>query len=97
MDEGLELPLGFHAANNFFAALIATADWMAFNTHSIYKDISDPVLGWDVLVPILVIYPILILVFSKKYKWTNWKEKLFGRVLTEDEFRIAQDGDSSTI
>lgn len=94
MDEGLELPLGFHASNNFFAALLVTADWMAFNTNSIYKDVSDPVLGWDVLIPVFVIYPILLFVFSKKYGWKNWKEKLFGRVLSKEEFVALTDGES---
>lgn len=94
MDEGLELPLGFHASNNFFAALLVTADWMAFNTNSIYKDVSEPVLGWDVLIPVFVVYPILLFVFSKKYGWTNWKEKLFGRVLSKEEFVALSDGES---
>ncbi len=85
MDEGLELALGFHAANNLFTALLVTADWTAFQTDSIFKDISDPVLGWDVLIPVFVIFPLLLLLFSKKYKWSNWNEKLFGRVLSKDE------------
>ncbi len=80
MDEGLELALGFHAANNLFTALLVTAEWTAFQTHSIYKDVSEPILGWDVLVPVLVIYPIILFVFGKKYKWTNWAERLAGEV-----------------
>ncbi|WP_421804859.1 CPBP family intramembrane glutamic endopeptidase [Flagellimonas sp.] len=94
MDEGLELPLGFHASNNFFAALLVTADWMAFNTNSIYKDVSDPILGWDVLIPVFVIYPILLFIFSKKYGWKNWKDRLFGRVLYKEEFMALTDGES---
>ena len=42
MDEGLELALGFHAANNLFTALLVTADWTAFQTNSLLKDISEP-------------------------------------------------------
>lgn len=42
MDEGLELALGFHAANNLIAALLVTADWTAFQTDSVYRDISEP-------------------------------------------------------
>ncbi len=80
MDEGLELALGFHAANNLFTALLVTADWTAFQTHSILRDTSEPSAGIDILVPVLVIFPIVLLVFSKKYGWTNWKEKLFGRI-----------------
>ncbi|TLP77598.1 CPBP family intramembrane glutamic endopeptidase [Maribacter sp. ACAM166] len=86
MDDGLELALGFHAANNLTAALLVTADWTAFQTNSLYRDISDPVLGWDVLVPVFIVFPILLYLFSKKYGWTNWKEKLTGKVLTEEEF-----------
>lgn len=81
MDEGLELALGFHAANNLTAALLVTADWTAFQTNSVYRDVSDPVLGWDVFVPVLIIYPILLFIFSKKYKWTDWQERLTGKVL----------------
>jgi len=81
MDEGLELALGFHAANNLIAALLLTADWTAFQTHSILKDISEPEMSnVEVFFPVFVIYPILLIVFAKKYEWTNWKEKLFGTV-----------------
>ena len=81
MDEGLELALGFHAANNLIAALLLTADWTAFQTHSILKDISEPEMSnVEVFSPVFVIYPILLIVFAKKYEWTNWKEKLFGTV-----------------
>ncbi|MFK5879279.1 MAG: CPBP family intramembrane metalloprotease [Flavobacteriaceae bacterium] len=80
MDEGLELALGFHAANNLFTALLVTADWTAFQTHSVLRDTSEPTAGVDILVPVLVIFPIILLVFSKKYGWSNWKEKLFGKI-----------------
>jgi membrane protease YdiL (CAAX protease family) len=81
MDEGLELALGFHAANNLIAALLLTADWTAFQTYSILKDISDPEMSnVEVFFPVFVIYPILLIVFAKKYNWSNWKEKLFGTV-----------------
>lgn len=80
MDEGLELALGFHAANNLFTVLLVTADWTAFQTHSILKDVSEPSAGVDILIPVLIIYPIILFVFSKKYGWTNWKEKLTGKI-----------------
>lgn len=82
MDEGMELALGFHAANNLFTALLVTADWTAFQTHSILKDMSNPTeAGFiDVFLPVFVMFPILLFIFSKKYKWTNWKDKLFGSV-----------------
>ncbi|SHM36921.1 CPBP family intramembrane glutamic endopeptidase [Flavobacterium xinjiangense] len=80
MDEGMELALGFHAANNLVSALLVTSDWSAFQTHSIFKDISQPSAGLDVILPVVVIYPILLFIFSWKYNWTDWKEKLTGKI-----------------
>ncbi|WDO12206.1 CPBP family intramembrane metalloprotease [Flavobacterium sp. WW92] len=88
MDEGIELSLGFHAANNLVGALLVTSDWTVFQTHSILKDHSEPTAGFDVLLPVFVIFPILLFIFSKKYKWNNWKEKLTGVIVppTKESF-----------
>jgi membrane protease YdiL (CAAX protease family) len=94
MDEGLELALGFHAANNLTAALLVTADWTAFQTNSIYKDVSEPTFGWDILIPVLVIYPILLWVFSKKYGWKNWKDRLAGKVMSRDVYLAQNTNDT---
>jgi len=84
MDEGLELALGFHAANNLFTALLVTADWTAFQTNSILRDISDPDIGnIEIFASVLILYPILIFIFAKVYKWTNWKVKLIGSVTND--------------
>jgi membrane protease YdiL (CAAX protease family) len=82
MDDGLELAIGFHAANNLFTALLVTADWTAFQTHSVFKDMSDPtqISVNEIILPIFIIFPILLFIFSRKYKWTDWKEKLFGTI-----------------
>ncbi len=80
MDEGMELALGFHAGNNLVAALLVTADWTAFQTNSVLKDISEPSAGIDVIIPVLVVYPIFLAIMAWKYKWTNWGDKLFGKV-----------------
>jgi membrane protease YdiL (CAAX protease family) len=45
MDDGLELAIGFHAANNLIAALLVTADWTVFQTESILINIAEPSLG----------------------------------------------------
>ncbi|TGV04025.1 CPBP family intramembrane glutamic endopeptidase [Flavivirga rizhaonensis] len=95
MDEGMELALGFHAANNLFTALLVTADWTAFQTHSIFKDMSDPeTMGlMEIFVPVFVVFPILLFILSKKYNWTNWKEKLFGKVIVppKEDYKILED------
>lgn len=95
MDDGLELALGFHAANNLFTALLVTANWTAFQTHSILKDTSDPTLAGvaDVMVPVFVLFPILLFIFSKVYKWNHWKEKLLGKVIEtpKENYNILED------
>ncbi len=83
MDDGLELALGFHAANNLVAALLVTADWTAFQTHSVLKDISEPDAGFDVVLPVLVIFPIVLFIFSKRYRWSGWLRRLTGLVTTQ--------------
>jgi hypothetical protein len=80
LDDGLELALGFHAANNLFGALLVTSSWTVFQTHSLLKDVSEPAVGYDVLLPVFVIYPIILLIFTKKFKWTNWREKLTAKI-----------------
>lgn len=78
MDEGTELAIGFHAANNMTAALLITSDFTVFKTYSVFKDLSEPSLDYEAFLPVFIIYPILIFVFSKIYKWSSWKEKLLG-------------------
>lgn len=80
MDEGLELALGFHAANNLVTALLVTSTWTAFQTDSVLEYTGEPAMSYEVLIPVFVIFPIFLWILAKKYNWTNWKEKLFGKV-----------------
>lgn len=79
MDDGLELAIGFHAANNLVVALLVTADWTAFQTHSLFKDVAEPQLSFYLIAP-PIIYAIIGFVFSKKYGWSSWKTKLLGNI-----------------
>ena len=58
MDEGLELALGWHYANNLMAALFITADWSVLQTDSIYKYIGEPDIT-SLILPALVIFCLL--------------------------------------
>lgn len=91
MDEGLELSLGFHAANNIIAAVLVTSNWAAFQTEALFIDIAEPIVDFEFFLPFIIFYPLVIFVFSKKYGWRNWKEKMFGTIrkpieLDEDRF-----------
>lgn len=80
LDDGLELAMGMHAINNIIAAFLVTTDWMVFRTDALFIDKTEPTIGWEMIVPVVIIYPLLLVIFSKKYGWTNCKEKLFGSV-----------------
>ena len=80
MDEGIELALGFHIANNLITALLVTADWTAFQTYSILNDITEPTLLPELVLSLFILYPISLFILSKKYVWTNWKYKLTARI-----------------
>ena len=84
MDDGLELALGFHLGNNLLAATLVTSGWSALQTDAAFKFTATQA-GTstliDVILPVLVLYPIILLILSKKYNWNNWSQKLFGKVV----------------
>jgi len=91
MDEGTELALGFHAANNIVAAVFVTRNWTVFQTEALFIETSEPSVGWEMFVPVVILYPLVLFLFSKKYGWSNWREKLTGKIykpitLNEDKF-----------
>ena len=83
MDEGLELALGFHLGNNLLAAVLITSEWSALQTDAIFKYTGEEATNSiaEILLPVFIVYPIILFILSKKYKWTNWKDKLFGAVV----------------
>ena len=76
MDDGLELALGFHAANNLLGALLLTTDSAVFQTDALFVFKGESTI-LELLTQVFIIFPILLLIFSKKYNWANWKQKLF--------------------
>lgn len=83
MDESLELALGFHLGNNMMAALLITSDYSAIHTDAVFKysGAENPasVLN-EMIISIVIVYPIILYIFAKRYKWTNWKTKLTGNI-----------------
>jgi membrane protease YdiL (CAAX protease family) len=68
-DSGLELSLGFHAANNLITALLITADWQAFQTDAIIVDSNPPGNGILSMLLALSMLFAFFLLLNKKYKW----------------------------
>ena len=84
MDDGMELALGFHLGNNLMAALLITSDFSALQTDAVFKyssEVNSSNALSEMILSIAIMYPLILFLFAKKYKWTNWKEKLTGKVI----------------
>lgn len=90
MDEGLELSLGFHLGNNLMAAILITSEFSALQTDAMFKYSGKVNTGdtlTEMIVSILILYPLILFILAKKYNWTNWKEKLTGTIEVEDAIK----------
>ncbi|HZJ21353.1 MAG TPA: CPBP family intramembrane glutamate endopeptidase, partial [Pricia sp.] len=99
MDDGLELALGFHLGNNLLAALLVTSDWSALQTDALFKYTAENASEGavqEMLFSVGLTFPIILFVLAKKYKWTNWKERLTGKVPSKEIF-LAQHSDETTL
>ncbi len=84
MDEGLELALGFHFGNNLMAALLISSDWSALQTDSLFKNTAESASSGvvqEMLISVCISFPVILFVLAKKYNWSNWKERLTGKVV----------------
>jgi len=94
MDDGLELALGFHFGNNLLAALLITSDWSALQTDAVFRYVGEEATNSvaEIIMPVFIVYPIILLILSKKYKWNNWKEKLFGKIVEppKEDYKILE-------
>ena len=83
MDDSLELALGFHLGNNLMASILLTSDFSALQTDALFRysgvENTANTLN-EMIISIAITYPIILFILAKKYKWTNWKEKLTGKV-----------------
>ncbi len=71
IDDGLELPMGIHAANNLFVAVILSASGGVFSTPSIFKTSTQYLI--EVLPALLILMSIMTsLTLQYIYKW-NFK------------------------
>ncbi|MDH4404179.1 MAG: CPBP family intramembrane metalloprotease [Flavobacterium sp.] len=87
MDEGMELALGFHLGNNLMASILLTSEFSALQTDALFKYSGvENTAGTltEMIISIAITYPIILFILAKKYKWTNWKERLTGKVNPPD-------------
>ncbi|MDO4727648.1 MAG: type II CAAX endopeptidase family protein [Bacteroidota bacterium] len=76
LDQGLELSIGFHFANNLIACLLVTTDYSALQTEALFKyvgDIDKTELFTQTFIEMTLVYSIFFFILAKVYKWKNWK------------------------
>lgn len=78
MDNGLELPLGMHFANNFLSAIFVTSNSSALKTPALFIDTNPTMSHMDTILNIICGL-IFIVICSRIFKWQSFK-KLFSRI-----------------
>nr|WP_321410671.1 type II CAAX endopeptidase family protein [uncultured Carboxylicivirga sp.] len=69
LDDGVELAMGAHAANNIFISIFVTTESSALQTDSLLRNMND-VVSWSDLYTVLLAGTVFIGFFGFKYKWT---------------------------
>lgn len=82
MDDGLEIALGMHFANNFLSALLFTSPVSALQTPALFTD-NNPSMGISDNIIILISSIIFIVLCHYIFKWKNWS-KIFKPVLEKN-------------
>ena len=69
-DDGMELALGLHGANNILAAVTFTSDASTLQTHALFKDLAPSASYWDIIT-IVVSGILFIWICNRKYHFWN--------------------------
>lgn len=70
IDEGLEIAIGIHTANNIMASILVSSDHSVIKTYSILEEKTTAV-GADILIWFICAL-IATVVFKFKYRWNNF-------------------------
>ena len=69
-DDGLELALGLHAANNILAAITLTSESSSLQTHALFRDLH-PAASWTDTLVMLVAGVVFIWICNRKYRFMH--------------------------
>lgn len=88
MDDGIELAIGAHAANNAFLSVFITNKDSALQTPSIFEQLEyDPIMEFGGLVAMSLLF---IAILAIVYKWKDIR-KLYGRINVPQERNFVSD------
>lgn len=80
IDEGIELSVGTHFANNLISATYIAHSFQPFKADAIFLNSSKPSLLFFVYLPIFIFCPLYVYILNKIFKWNDWKQKITGKV-----------------
>lgn len=83
MDNGLEISLGMHFANNCISAIFFTSTASALQTPALFKD-TDPSMSSLDNIMMVATSIVFLLICSKVFKWKDWG-KLFRKIEVPQE------------
>lgn len=69
-DDGMELSLGLHMANNILTAITFTSDASALQTNALFKDLNPTASHWDTLIMLLAGI-LFIWICNRKYNFIH--------------------------
>lgn len=67
-DNGMELSLGLHAANNILAAVTCTSGSTTLQTHALFRDLN-PTSSWTDILSMLIAGAVFIWICNRKYRF----------------------------
>lgn len=79
MDDGVELAIGAHAANNILSGLLITETHSVFQTSSLFRVTSEQPNAWWLFIDTAIPGAIFVVVLAKVYRWGSWK-RLFAPI-----------------
>lgn len=81
MDNGLELAMGYHIANNMALSILFTSPESALQTDALLRsnEVADPSKEGIIL---LAFNAFILLIFAWRFKWKNWGQRLAGKIET---------------
>lgn len=74
IDDGLELTIGYHIANNLFIALLLTSRWQSFQTDALFRDTNPPSFTVVNILVLMGLQALFMFCCARIFKWKDKPE-----------------------
>lgn len=77
LDDGLELTIGYHIANNLFVAVFVTNHWQAFQTDALFLDTNPPSFTIRTMAYLVAAQGVFFVICMQLFNWKQGIKKLW--------------------